>query len=772
MASSNASRPDQHRPASSAGARQSPAPDEPWDRESAEALARIYEEYEAELRATDAAPRPRSPYVETAAAPAASGPAEAARDRAWLDARFSQIADKVQLALDAINPDRSVAALCGRLDELEERFSAALQNVAQRSDVDGLRLIEAQITELATQFEQTRSHLARLDALDDHLRDLAGRLVEHQHTSDSVPAGAGAIEALISASTERVAGQHAQPQPAPADNAHGEGQRIDVLEGLLRDYMCERRYGEETTAGVLRNIEDALARILDRFDAFEMAKHEPYGSPQTAEIGGRDPLAEAYAEGARALGKRAEEEQSLDAADYAPVAAPARVPDAPGWSRLSIPSDTMPLEDEHARQELRASAIRAKLKAQAGQPAEPEEKGTFRKAPSATPPRSKASLAGSGRRGSLFLIAAMTLLFGAGYVAADHFFGHLPPDVAVQESVIRHSDAIGQAGTLDEVRPAQAGDAPAASGTRKSDLQPAVEDRPAVVAPPAAEPPPSVSEPPRQAPVERLAPSQRSTAGLQMPGIAVTPIAVTPIAVTPETPALNSATPLTADDGARPAGLPGVLPDEIGPQALREAALKGDPVAEYEVASRFAEGKVVAPDLGQAFKWYRRAATHGLVAAQFRLGALYERGLGVASDAERAKVWYRRAAEQGHVKAMHNLAVLTVGKDSARADYRGAAFWFREAAERGLADSQYNLAVLHQKGLGVGKDLRQSYKWFALAARSGDREAAQRAAEVRAQLNPGALKAAERQLAEWRLKPGGQSSERSQAVPVSTTVDG
>ncbi len=767
MASSNASRPDQHQPAPPAGARQSPAPDEPWDRESAEALARIYEEYEAELRATHAAPRPRSPYVEATPALPAPEPVEAiAHDRAWLEARFSEIAEKVQLSLEAINPDKSVATLNGRLDQLEERFSAALQNVARRSDVDGLRLIEAQIIELTAQFEQTRSHLARLDALDDHLRDLAGRLTDHQYASDSAPPGVGAIEALIDATTERVAGQLAQTHAGTADDAHRDEQRIDVLEGLLRDYMAERQHGEETTAGVLRNIEDALVRIVDRFDAIDMAKHEPYGSPQMAGPEGRDPLAEAYAEGARALGKKALE-QSLDAADYASVPAPARVPDAPKWSRLSIPSDSMPLEDEHARQELRASAIRAKLKAQAAQPADLEEKGAARKTQPAGPSRFKSSMAGGGRRGSLFLIAAMTVLFGAGYVAADHLLGQMPSGVAARESVIRHSDAASQAGTPDEPRPAQALDALPAPETRKTALPPAVEDRPSTVDPQAAEQPQSVPELPEEAPVETKVPTARSTAGLQIPGIAVTPIAVTP-----KTPARNSAGPVTADDGPQPGSLPGMLPDEIGPEALREAAANGDPVAEYEVATRFVEGKVVAPDLAQAFKWYRRAATHGLVAAQFRLGALYERGIGVASDAERAKVWYRRAAEQGHVKAMHNLAVLTVGKDSARADYQGAAFWFREAAERGLADSQYNLAVLCQKGLGVEKDLKESYKWFALAARGGDREAAQRVAEVRAQLDPGLLKAAERQLAEWRLRPAGRSSQRPQPAPAGMTVDG
>ena len=102
------------------------------------------------------------------------------------------------------------------------------------------------------------------------------------------------------------------------------------------------------------------------------------------------------------------------------------------------------------------------------------------------------------------------------------------------------------------------------------------------------------------------------------------------------------------------------LPMTIGPASLRQAAMRGDPAAQVEVASRYAAGQGVGRDLQQAFQWYGRAATQGLGIAQYRFAALYERGLGTARDAERARVWYARAAEQGNVKAMHNLAVLSV----------------------------------------------------------------------------------------------------------------
>ena len=75
----------------------------------------------------------------------------------------------------------------------------------------------------------------------------------------------------------------------------------------------------------------------------------------------------------------------------------------------------------------------------------------------------------------------------------------------------------------------------------------------------------------------------------------------------------------------------------LGPLSLRHAAAKGDAKAQFEVAARYAEGKGIPRDFGQAATWYQRAAAQGLAPAQYRLGALYERGLGVSTDPARAR---------------------------------------------------------------------------------------------------------------------------------------
>lgn len=193
-------------------------------------------------------------------------------------------------------------------------------------------------------------------------------------------------------------------------------------------------------------------------------------------------------------------------------------------------------------------------------------------------------------------------------------------------------------------------------------------------------------------------------------------------------------------------------PATVGPFSMRLAAAQGDASAQFEVASRLAEGKGTDQDLREAAQWYQRSAANGFALAQFRLATLYERGLGVKADRQRAQIWYERAATQGNVKAMHNLAVLAASR-SPNGDYETAARWFKAASEHGLADSQYNLAVLYENGMGVKQDLEESYKWLILAAKGGDTDAAGRRDTIKKKLDAKAASAVEQGAAAWRAKP-------------------
>jgi len=195
------------------------------------------------------------------------------------------------------------------------------------------------------------------------------------------------------------------------------------------------------------------------------------------------------------------------------------------------------------------------------------------------------------------------------------------------------------------------------------------------------------------------------------------------------------------------------LPPGIGSGGLRAAAVRGDPAAEFEIATRFAEGRGVPQNLAEAAVWFERAAGKGLAPAQFRLGGLYEKGMGVRKNIDTARRLYLAAAEAGNAKAMHNLAVLYAEGGDGKPDYQTAARWFRKAADHGVVDSQYNLAVLYARGIGVETNLAEAFKWFALASREGDREAARKRDDVAARLDKQSLTAAMTAAQAWQPQP-------------------
>ena len=407
------------------------AADEPWDAQSAEALTRVYEMAQAEMSASrrqrraPASGKQPGPTRAMSAQPQAPVPAY---DQAWLEARFAGIAALLQQSLADSNPAKSLAALDRRFDRLEGRLDTLVNDVSMRFGGAWLELIEEHIEGLAGHFEATSRQLARLDAVDEQLRQLARTHEEQLQWSRAQPASLrdDAVAAMIDTAAERAASRLAATLPAaatPAPEAEG-SERIDALEALLQDYIAERRRGEEATSGMLNTIEEALIRILDRVDAMEAARAAPY-VPADGDAPGQDGmdaesdrLAEAYAAGARILGQKPSK-PTLDAADYAPPVARQEESLEPAGG----PHDATAAEATQTRQELSASAMRAKLKAQAA-PEEPTPASPV--ADEAKPGADKREYtktsARAGRSWSnLLLGGAMILLFGCGYLVVDLF---------------------------------------------------------------------------------------------------------------------------------------------------------------------------------------------------------------------------------------------------------------------------------------------------------------------------------------------------------------
>ncbi|MCI5078206.1 peptidoglycan-binding protein [Oricola sp.] len=213
------------------------------------------------------------------------------------------------------------------------------------------------------------------------------------------------------------------------------------------------------------------------------------------------------------------------------------------------------------------------------------------------------------------------------------------------------------------------------------------------------------------------------------------------------------------------------IPGEIGPIALREAAVAGDAKALFVIGDRLMGDGPGAPnsDMAAAATWYERSAEHGYAPAQYRIGNAYEKGLGVERDIAAAKRWYELAAEQGNVSAMHNLAVLYATDIDGDRDMAEAARWFVEAAERGVKDSQVNLGILSARGEGVQQDLAESYKWLSLAAQAGDKDAAAKRDEVAGYMRPDQLKTAEAAVELWKVRQVDVAANTMNVPDVWTT---
>jgi localization factor PodJL len=190
-------------------------------------------------------------------------------------------------------------------------------------------------------------------------------------------------------------------------------------------------------------------------------------------------------------------------------------------------------------------------------------------------------------------------------------------------------------------------------------------------------------------------------------------------------------------------------PPELGSEALRSAAERGDPSAQFIVATRYLDGEGVTQDVTRAAHWYQKAALAGLAPAQYRLATLFERGRGVPKDTATAFIWYERAAAQGNVKAMHNAAVIAAGTEAGKPNYDTAHKWFLAASQNGLKDSQFNLAVLYERALGTKANVDEALFWYLVAASQNDADARKRAEILSQNMSPLIVEAIRAKARAW-----------------------
>ena len=298
-----------------------------WDQAAADALRQIYENGEAGLAVAGKALDGDPDSVRTVSACSDGQPAHAdyrpvvvaglGEDRAWLDGRFSSIADEIGRALEEARPDAAIDALFNRVDSFEAKFNSALESVSTGlsgvAKTSHLRQLEGQVSDLGRQIIHVKQQLEMLGGIEQQLSEL-NQLAAAAQTAGHDDSGAGPdafdsaalAESLADRTAERLShvleelgSGNGQPDGAlladtVADRtaqrlasvieAMGQSRQLAVVpsetsepseaEQMLTSFIEEQRQAGAVTNGVLDTMQEALVRLIDRVEAIDTAQSE------------------------------------------------------------------------------------------------------------------------------------------------------------------------------------------------------------------------------------------------------------------------------------------------------------------------------------------------------------------------------------------------------------------------------------------------------------------------------------------------------------------
>lgn len=735
---------------------------DPWDPDSAEALTRAYEASETGFVA--AGPVAVAPEVSSTSAAVGGTPTLAGAQghdetpdghsagSLWLESRFAEIAGRLEQALGEMHPDQSIMALGERFEQFEQRLALALEEVATRADLEGLRLVEGQIEDLAHHFEQTHAQLQRLDGIETQLQTVMSQLSDERLVQFLEPGEKSSAD--IDAIASRVAAEAAS-RFADLGRGEGGGDGFRDMRSLLQGYIDERRQGDEHTVTMLDTMQLALIRVLDRMDAIELSQHRvaaPY-QPQSAprepdrrldmdrwSSSGHESM---IAAAPMAVSLAAEQDASpfamVPGYDHASAGDRVEAPRAEAASASAVDPERAPRRPaEKLRQDFVADAQRAKQKASASaagdhavKPVKPEAgRAAVKPAPLA-----EAKVQASGGRSFTLspklMVGALVLVVAA---------------VGVQLLMPRKSAPAPQASIAStpaakskDAKAIAAAPAPSAAGSTATGTPEAAHVEVNGVL---AEPQTAAGNvlPPAQ-PAERPAPRPETAIGdfglEDMPVEEILPeqqnmiIDGTTVTVPKGIMLRQSEKPPTGAELAKmqyqqtmaqTSGKLGAAMLRATPAAFMPDAIEPSVAATVDAMTGSAAtggASTSALDLPPATVGplsLRLAAANGDKSAEFEVGARLAEGKGTNQNFKEAMRWYQRSAAQGFAQAQYRLGTLYERGLGAKKDIARAREWYQRAAEQGNVKAMHNLAVLSAGQDSGAPDYVSAVKWFGDAA--------------------------------------------------------
>ena len=772
-------------PASLASKTHAAIPDaalEPWDIHSAEALMSLYETASPSqvTRAAPAAffvdpPEPRrgsAPAAHVAntmtnADPRAAGCAS--ENNTWLEDRLAAMTSRIENSVSAARPEASLNLLTTRLDQLEKQFGIALEKVATRTDVDGLRIIEAHIAELTTQIADTQKQLQRLESIESHLQDLsayaaaAGEPSPAPAITSAAPLALPDFDSVADNTADRVLSRLAGMPPKPA----AEAEHIDQIQQMLQSFIAEHHRQSANTANALDTMQDVLVNLIDRVEAIQSSAAPvwPAASPAAQPLAAArapdaasdfslDGFTQDHQQPFHAAGQQSRDHRDIYQQAVAAYAAPAAtnpveptpdINEQPAHVADAIVPPAVKTNGLALRRDLEAAALRAKMKAAgtpATQPSSDQHDQDARPAPAPTPRQRPAntnppsSAPNKRALAVLFFGLAMT---GAGYFGwrlhndgylrnlTAKFDGKIAPSkiepTATQEprrdgapikitprSSVVEDNAPAQALRKGNDVPAQLAELPdALKSDANGDGQPAAGG--------------DASLP--RADAERGSIMQTSSLAVSKSGV---PLGISvqhgPMPPNPIDLAAAQQRPLAASTSLRP-GQPAPKSAETLDAATIPTSLpaSGTGRPNDPAPSVVGEQTGIAVELPPATVGplsLRLAAQRGDPGAEFEVAARLAEGKGVKQDFKLAMTWFQRAANHGLAPAQYRLATLYErGLSGSKPDLQRARVWYKRAADQGNVKAMHNLAVL-SAGRESGKpDYATAAQWFTEAAERG-----------------------------------------------------
>lgn len=775
------------------------ASSEPWDAKSAEALARLYESGEAALakhlpeaalfagerspsRAVTPAVAPgirSSVATEPVTTPRAASPVPAVvgglgEDRTWLDSKLTAIAAEVTQSIGAAQSDGALKTLMSRVDQFEERFTAAIDGLARKSDVSDMRQavvkqIESQIVELAGAIDQTHQQLGRLDAIEQQLADLTA----FAHASmDATPAPEGGppsapahdFEHLADMAVERAISRLQTGDAAAADATPGisaQATRVEAVHALLEEFAAERRRGDEYTTGMLETVQEALVRLIDRVDAIDAA------STRVA----ADPVARPPAhvpEAAFVQPSQAQPMQPLQPAPAAPVNHDAsaepprrRTRVTPASVDAPPPADIDAVEAELVAQpevdikniKIGPKGVRAMVTptpdANRPETEDADEQPAAIKQARATRKVEPKATGSVGKR-SLYVAAAALSLVGIGFMAQNLLTrDSSAPPVAPLTAPANGSNAQPSSSTPmtpPGMLPAQ----PKTEGQRSNLLRhpdAGSADTAGTQVAAAASSPETVND---DVSLNGSEDADRPAQSSQTKTAVVQPRANSSFAGMPGM-ALAGSMPVTGQQfmelnglqrqasqamaservgfNARPAsdfsnrfGTPAAAARATLPAKAETEPLAANAAAIVTGSTSATEAVGEPADMPPALVGplsLRMAAVRGDASASFEVATRFAEGRGIKQDFKQAMVWYQRAANKGLAIAQYRLGTLYERGLGTTADTAKARTWYKRAADQGNIKAMHNMAVLSAGNGQSAPDYLSASKWFKEAADRG-----------------------------------------------------